>query len=240
VSRFPARGIFITGTDTEVGKTYVSCLLAKSLVAAGHRVGVYKPAASGGELGSGGQCVCSDATLLWQAADRPGTVHDVCPQMFIAPVAPHVAAREEERVIDESLLVAGLEFWSDRCDLVIVEGAGGYLSPISEGSLVADIAHRIGYPLLLVTANRLGTINQTLQSLLAIEVYDGGLPLSGVILNEVSDSAVDASLSSNPVELQHRCGNRWLTHVRRGQSALNAELDWSELFESPGKNADAR
>ena len=167
--RFPARGLFVTGTDTEVGKTYVASLLAKSLVSAGHAVGVYKPAASGGRTEQG-LCVCDDAIHLWKAAGKPGSIHDVCPQMFELPVAPHLAAIAEGKSIDESMLTDGLEKWTGKCDIVIVEGAGGWLSPISENLYIADIAERIGYRVMIVTANRLGTINQTLQTELALSL----------------------------------------------------------------------
>ncbi|HYW79764.1 MAG TPA: dethiobiotin synthase, partial [Thermoguttaceae bacterium] len=80
-------GLFITGTDTEVGKTYVASLIARSLVASGHRVGVYKPAASGCRL-EAGVLVSDDAISLWEAAGRPGDLQHVCPQCFAAPLAP--------------------------------------------------------------------------------------------------------------------------------------------------------
>ena len=90
----PARGLFITGTDTEVGKTRVTAMIARSLVAAGYRVGVYKPAASGCRR-EGDELIADDAVALWEAAGRPATLEQVCPQRFEAPLAPHLAAREE-------------------------------------------------------------------------------------------------------------------------------------------------
>ena len=94
MARKPVRGLFITGTDTEIGKTYVAALIARSLVAAGHRVGVYKPAASGCSR-QGDSLVSDDALALWQAAGSPGTLAEVCPQVFAAPLAPHLAAAAE-------------------------------------------------------------------------------------------------------------------------------------------------
>src|SRR5688572_7090297 len=95
-------GLFITGTDTGVGKTYIGCLIARSLRAAGLSVGVYKPAASGCQR-EGDTLVSEDAVALWQAAGQPGELERVCPQRFAAPLAPHLAAREEGRSIDEAL-----------------------------------------------------------------------------------------------------------------------------------------
>src|SRR4051812_47131517 len=92
-------GLFITGTGTGVGKTYVGALVARALRDSGKRIGVYKPVASGCEL-RGGKLFSPDAVTLWDAAGRPGTLEQVCPQMFAAPLAPHLAARLEGRRVD--------------------------------------------------------------------------------------------------------------------------------------------
>lgn len=226
---FPAHGLFVTGTDTDVGKTYVTALLAKSLLAAGHRVGVYKPAASGGQI-IDGRCVCDDATMLWQAAGKPASVHEVCPQMFVAPLAPNVAARAESRTVDSALLTKGLEFWTDQCDFVLVEGAGGLLSPLADGLFVADVALEMGYPALVVTANRLGTINQTLQTLMTAKHYRGGIPVAGVVINDVALSNGDQSLDSNPDALRNRCEVPVLAHIKHEQESLPSDIDWAGLF----------
>src|SRR5580704_15299879 len=102
MARRRVKGLFITGTDTEVGKTYVAALVAQSLVAAGCRVGVYKPAASGCRR-EDGELISDDALALWEAAGRPGELSAVCPQCFAAPLAPHLAAEAENRAIDERL-----------------------------------------------------------------------------------------------------------------------------------------
>ena len=102
-------GLFITGTDTGVGKTYVAALLARSLSAAGYRVGIYKPAASGCRR-DGQALVCDDAVLLWESAGRPGLLERVCPQRFQAPLAPHLAAKAEGRRLDPELLRRGLDY----------------------------------------------------------------------------------------------------------------------------------
>src|SRR5258708_35422490 len=103
MARKPPRGLFITGTDTEIGKTYVASLIARALVSAGHRVGVYKPAASGCRR-QGDSLVSDDAVALWRAAGSPGTLAEVCPQVFAAPLAPYLAATAEGRELDAALL----------------------------------------------------------------------------------------------------------------------------------------
>src|SRR3569832_2008925 len=107
MSRQPP-GLFITGTDTDVGKTHVACGIVRRLRGRGLRVGVYKPAASGCRTVAG-DLVSDDALALWEAADRPGCLEDVCPHRFAAPLAPHLAAQAEGRQIDRHLLRSGLD-----------------------------------------------------------------------------------------------------------------------------------
>ena len=147
--------MFITGTDTDVGKTYVAALIARSLVAAGHRVGVYKPVASGCRA-EHSDLVSDDAPALWEAAGRPGELEHVCPQRFTAPLAPPAAARAEGRLIDADLLRSGLDYWSLRSDIVLVEGVGGLMSPLDDERYVADLAYDFGFPLVVVARNALG------------------------------------------------------------------------------------
>ena len=199
----PVPGLFITGTDTEVGKTYVGALVARSLRTAGRRVGVYKPAASGCRP-EGDALVSDDALQLWEAAGRPGPLERVCPQCFRAPLAPHLAAREEGKQLDADLLRTGIEYWQARSDVILVEGAGGLMSPLGEEEYVADLACDFGFPLVVVTRNALGTINQTLQTLVAAATFRDGLEVAGVVLNHPTQPADDASTATNRGELAAR------------------------------------
>ncbi len=113
-------GLFITGTDTNVGKTYVGVLIARALKAEGHRLGVYKPVASGCRRESD-RLISDDALLLWRAAGEPGELDRVCPQCFQAPLAPHLSARAEGKEIDRELLRSGLNYWRACSDFVLVE-----------------------------------------------------------------------------------------------------------------------
>ena len=142
--RLLPRGFFVTGTGTDVGKTYVGSLLAAGLLERGLRVGVYKPVASGCRREEE-RLVADDAEQLWRSAGRPKSLHDVTPQRFEAPVAPNVAARSEGVPVDEDLLRRGIKTWCD-CDCVLVEGAGGILSPVSDNDLVADFGCRFRLP----------------------------------------------------------------------------------------------
>jgi dethiobiotin synthetase len=228
-------GLFITGTDTGVGKTYVTALIARSLVAAGRRVGVYKPTASGCMCDAQGRLVSDDAVALWDASGRPHDLEHVCPQRFAAPLAPHLAARAEGREINSALLRGGLDYWRSRCEIVLVEGAGGLMSPLGSHEYVADLAHDLGLPLIVVSRNILGTINATLQTLITASVYRGGLAVAGIVVNHPRPpNADDLSLSSNRDELAARSPAPLLTAVDFGSTAFDSDIDWLGLAKRKG------
>ena len=221
------RGLFITGTDTGVGKTYVAGLIARVLVTAGRSVGVYKPVASGCRI-EDGEVVADDAVALWEAAGFPGKLEQVCPQRFLAPLAPHRAAAAEGKHVDPRLLRDGLEAWQGQCDVVLVEGAGGLMSPLSDDDYNADLALDLGFPLVVVAANRLGTINATLQTLITAAAYGDGLPVAGVVLCQTEPPREDASVESNLEELTERCGPPVLAAVAWG-GGFDRKVDWWQV-----------
>jgi dethiobiotin synthetase len=230
-------GLFITGTDTGVGKTYVAALIARSLAAAGRRVGVYKPAASGCRR-EGGGWVSEDALALWEAAGRPGELDRVCPQCFAAPLAPHLAAEAEGKRLDPARLRDGLDYWRERSEILLVEGAGGLMSPLGEEEYVADLAHDFGFPLVIVTRNVLGTINATLQTLITAAVFREGLAVAGVVLNHPAPPpADDVSLAANRRELAARCVPPLLAEVGHAAGRFDTEVDWFALAQGacPGR-----
>lgn len=222
------RGLFITGTDTGVGKTYVAAIIARALRRAGRRVGVYKPAASGCRV-DGADLISDDALALWEAAGRPGSLDEVCPQRFLAPLAPHLAARAEGRRIDREQLRRGLDAWTARSDIVLVEGAGGLMSPLGESDYVADLAGDFGFPLVVVARNALGTINHTLLTLHAAAAFRGGLPVAGIVLNRPMAPSDDASTGSNREELQARASAPVLAEVGWQAESTDADVDWYAL-----------
>jgi dethiobiotin synthetase len=222
-------GLFITGTGTEVGKTYVAAMIARALSESGRRVGVYKPVASGCRR-EGDAMVSDDAVALWEGAGRPGELDRVCPQRFLAPLAPHLAAREEGRTVDAELLRTGLAYWEQRSDVVLVEGAGGLMSPLSDEDYVAELADEFGYPLVVVARNALGTINATLQTLITAATFREGLSIAGVVLNQPAPpSPADPSTASNPVELAARCVPPLLAQVGFRAVRFEPEPDWCDL-----------
>jgi dethiobiotin synthetase len=147
-------------------------------------------------------------------------------------LAPHLAARAEGKELSGELLRGGLRHWEGRCDVLIVEGAGGLLSPMSDDEYVADLACDMGYPLVVVAPNVLGVINQTLQTLIAAATYRGGLSVGGIVLNDVTPSSDDASQSSNFDQLASRCTLPALARVSWGSDQLTPDVDWLALATS--------
>jgi dethiobiotin synthetase len=201
--------------------------MARALVSMGKRVGVYKPVASGCHLRDG-QLESPDAVTLWDAAGRPGRLEQVCPQKFAAPLAPHLAARAEGRRVDPQLLRAGINIWRQSADIVLVEGAGGLMSPLVEDEYNADLAEELRYPLVVVAANELGTINATLQTLVVADTFREGLRIAGVVLNSPRHLQHDASVDSNADELARRCVPPLLAEVEHG-SGFDRDVDWWAL-----------
>jgi len=222
-------GLFITGTNTEVGKTYVTALLASALSENGHRVGVYKPVASG-SYWQDGELVSDDALSLWKAVGQRGELSAVCPQRFEAPLAPNLAARAEGKQVNPDLLRSGLDYWLDHSDIVLVEGVGGLMSPASDDDYVADLAFEFGFPLIVVAPNVLGVINQTLQTLITAATFRDGIDVAGIVLNDIrEDAGEDVSAQSNRGELESRCVPPMLAHLGWKATSFDAEVDWIGL-----------
>lgn len=194
------RGLFVAGTDTDVGKTYVGALILRELKAAGHYVGAYKPVCSGSVMGDDSEPRWGDADQLAGAIEGMSLLDRVAPQRFHAAVAPHRAARLEGSAVQESLLDSGLNWWTERVEHLLVEGAGGLLSPLSDHSNNADVAVRWGFPVLIIARAGLGTLNH---SLLTIEAAQKrGLRVAGVVFNcPPGVSADDPSLPYNREDL---------------------------------------
>ncbi|KAA0140757.1 dethiobiotin synthase [Gimesia chilikensis] len=195
-------GLMVVGTDTGVGKSYISAAIARQLTSEGVRTGAYKPACSGSVIDeSTGQPYWEDVKLLRQAiggTDLPP--ERICPQTFHAPLAPPVAAAKEGRRIDEALLLEGVRWWKSQAEFLIVEGVGGVLCPLSSQQLIVDFAEKLKYPLLIVARAGLGTINHSLLTIEALQ--QRGLKIAGLILNDVDPELSDESRLSNAEQIQ--------------------------------------
>lgn len=196
-----SRGIFITGTDTGVGKTVVSAALARLLRMNGIRAGVMKPVTSGCREESG-RLVSDDALLLCRAAGIPYS-EEVAPYCLREALAPSEAARAEGVSIDFSHIKALYQELAAAHEFMIVEGAGGLMVPLSGGLLVADLARQLELPLLVVARPGLGTINHTVLTCFAARQI--GLQVAGVIINGMPAAAGRAEQSA-PHQIGSLCG----------------------------------
>lgn len=181
------QGLFITGTDTGVGKSLVAATLIKLLTEIGIDVGIMKPAETGvanpAQLGP-------DAQLLKWAAQSRQTDESICPYRFRTPLAPSVAAsREKTRINYNGLVQQAQQLISDH-EFTIIEGAGGLMVPLAGGFLMADFARALGLPLLVVCRTGLGTINHTLLTLFSARNLD--LPIAGYLLNNMPEAKTAA------------------------------------------------
>ena len=177
------RGLFITGTDTGVGKTRIACALAHLLTSRGETVCVRKPVESGCLDGPGGR-FAKDAVALRLAAGAREPLDLVCPYRLYAHLSPERAAALEDVAMSLDDLARASRAGVTDGDLVLVEGAGGFYSPTAEGVHNADLAVVLGLPVLIVAADRLGAINHTLLTIEAARTR--GLRVVGVVLNQIS------------------------------------------------------
>ncbi|WP_174872917.1 dethiobiotin synthase [Vogesella oryzae] len=177
-----AQGYFITGTDTEIGKTHSAVKLVQHFQAQGKRVLAMKPVASGCEVQPDGSLLNDDVVRLVAATGQTDLAL-MNPYRFLPPVSPHIAAREAGVNIDLDLIAAHYRQLAADADVVLVEGAGGWLAPLSDAFKMQDLAQQLQLPVILVVGMRLGCINHALLTAQAIRA--AGCELAGWIANRV-------------------------------------------------------
>lgn len=191
---------FVTGTDTEVGKTWVSCRLLEAAAAAGKTCYGLKPIAAGAEQTDDG-LRNEDATALIASSSEKLDYDLVNPVALKSAIAPHIAAAEEKRLVTAARLAGYVKgaWMSHRADLVLVEGAGGWLVPLNDRETLADLARELDIPVILVVGMRLGCINHALLSVGAIRA--AGLKLAGWIANDMGQPM--NRMAENIATLEH-------------------------------------
>ncbi len=199
-------GLFITATDTEVGKTLVTGAIARLLRQAGRKVGVLKPVASGCRHDREG-LVSADAEFLAVCAETDYPLSVITPVCYKTPAAPIVCAEIERREVDFEAIAAAYRYLAQTCDVVLVEGIGGALVPLTEQVTILDVAAAMDLPTVIVARPGLGTINHTLLTLAAVRA--AGLPVAGVVINGYNAATADIAEETGP-ETIARCGR---THV---------------------------
>ena len=189
-----ARGFFITGTDTGVGKTVVAAALVRGLVRAGFRVSVMKPVASGSDRTIDG-LRNEDALTLMAASNVTAPYEIVNPYCFEPPISPHIAAEDAKIAIDIARIRQNFTTLSSQADWTVVEGAGGWLAPTGPRQSIRDLALALGLPVIMVVGVRLGCINHALLTKLAIETH--GAHFAGWIAN-----TLDPAMPRRPENLE--------------------------------------
>jgi dethiobiotin synthetase len=209
-----SRAYFVTGTDTGIGKTTVTCGLAAALVARGHSVGVAKPVETGWTDETE---YASDAARLryFSGCDEPLDV--IAPYRLRDPLAPLIAARREGVAIDLGRLDASIRRLRSEFDVALIEGAGGLLVPVTEGVTFGDLAARWKVPLLVVVGNRLGALNHA--QLTVRWARSCGLTVAGYVVNSLAPEP-DLSSLTNVEALREILGPPlgvfpWVGHVQQ-------------------------
>jgi dethiobiotin synthetase len=196
-------GLFVTGTDTGVGKTFVASAIVRALRAEGRSVAVLKPVATGAAR-DGSALRSEDAEALIAATGRDWPADRVAPLVFELPLAPPVAARIEGKPLSFGRVLQAvadaLGWWAEQgAEVAVVEGVGGLLCPLAERATVADLAAALDYPLVIVARRGLGTLNHTLLTVEAARLR--GLRIAGLILNGAEPTTNALAEATNPEEL---------------------------------------
>ena len=206
------KGYFITGTDTDVGKTLVSAALIHALCAKGLQIAGMKPVASGCTETSHG-LRNDDADQLIAAANVTADYNLVCPYRFQLAIAPHIAAKEAGVIISSKHIVECYKRLASLCDAVVVEGAGGWQVPLDDQKSFSDLAVELGLPVIIVVGGRLGCINHAL--LTAESILSSGLSVAGWVFNQIDPDMEQVSAVKETLKL-------------RMPAALMADISWQE------------
>ena len=234
-----AQGFFVTGTDTAVGKTLVAGAIARSLLNAGKRVGVFKPIATGCQRRREG-LVSTDAEFLAHCSNTESPLEQINPVRYHEPLAPFVAAQRSQHPIDWTAMELAYRNIVKQHDLVLVEGIGGVMAPICDDYLLLDLMADMALPIVLVARAGLGTINHTLLTLAACRQRD--LTIAGIVLNGYRPDAPTLAEETNTQVLAGLAQTEILTvipydkntYVDKGllgadALAAAANVDWAAL-----------
>lgn len=230
-------GFFVSGTDTDVGKTVVACALVRAMIRRGLDVGVMKPIETG--VGAEGPL---DAQALRSTAAATEPLEEICPQTFALPAAPTVAAASEGRAVEMEPIRDAFARLRAKHDWLVVEGAGGLLVPATRDLSMADLSRALELPLLIVARAALGTINHTLLTLEAAVAR--GLPVAGVVISH-SAGRLSAADAANLEALREALGTALVGEIPPlGQGELPGEesIDLDALLErtDPGLESPGR
>ena len=199
---------FVTGTDTDCGKTFVTALLVKAARAAGVDAIAAKPFCCGPR---------EDVEILAAASDNAEPLDAINPVWLKTPAAPRACELLGEPAADIGAALEGVRSLAVRHSQVFCEGAGGWLVPIAKDYTIADFAADLGWPIVVVVRNKLGALNHTLLTL--ENIRHRGLALAGIVLNDL-EGQLDEATRTNRRVLEEFCGCPVLGEIERGQTSL--------------------
>jgi dethiobiotin synthetase len=195
----PIPGLFVTATDTEVGKTVVAGAIANWFHRRRKKVAVLKPVATGCVRRREG-LVSEDAEFLAVCAASRHPLDLICPQRYFEPLAPSVAAKRAHQPLDWEAIQRSIRLMSADSDVMIVEGVGGIMAPMDDKHLVLDVAKMLNVPAIIVARPALGTINHTLLTINALR--SATIPLAGVVINRYPADSPGTAEETNPREIE--------------------------------------
>ncbi len=233
VKKIPIPGLFVTATDTGVGKTIIASAIARTLHQRGKRVAVLKPAASGC-YHSREAWVSEDAEMLAAASDTHHPLDLICPNRFEEPLAPAVAARRARGEMDYAAIDRSVQIMSRDADCFVVEGVGGVLVPMDDRYVLRDLIVAFGVPAIIVARAGLGTINHTLLTIESLRSV--GVEVLGVVINQYPADNASVAEETNPREIERISRVPILCiasqepftppHIGPGVMAAVGQVDW--------------
>lgn len=216
-----AKGIFITATGTDAGKTYVSALIVKSMRERGFNCGYYKPALSGAEITNDGKIIPGDADYVLKTAGIEEPPENYVSYIFKPAVSPHLASEMENNPIKLEKIKSDFERIKKEFDYLLVEGAGGIVCPfnIKEGILLPDVIKALNLDTLLVADAGLGTINSTV--LTAEYAKYHGINIKGIILNKFDENSL--MQRDNKIQIEKLIGIKVVAEVKENDTSINLD-----------------
>lgn len=228
-------GLFITATDTDAGKTVVTCAIAATLRRSGVKVGVCKPVSAGCRHEREG-LVNADAEALAHFADCRLPLDVINPVRYAPPLSPAAAAEKAKTPVDFDAIDESLRRLDESHDVLLVEGVGGIMVPLDEKRTVLDLAAMIGYPIVVVTRPNLGTLNHT--ALTCSAIRQRGLKLAGLVINGYEPESTDPSNADNPRWLAMQNDTKVLATIPRAEGVAPHEAQLPESIIEAANTCD--
>lgn len=226
-----SKTLFVVGTGTDIGKTYISGLIVKKLHESGSAAAYYKAAMSGNVRRADGSLVPGDALFVKEISGISQPLVEMCPYIYETAVSPHLASRMEGNPVQMEVVLEGFRNSCDNYEYVTLEGSGGILCPIcfDEGELwLPDVIKACGAGCLLIADAGLGTINSV--GLTAFYMKEHGIPLRGIVFNHFKPG--DVMQEDNLKMCEHLTGSKVIACVREGDTELNISVeDLKRLYE---------